>query len=107
VGKNPAKTYEGRAEIPESIKRMYQVDYYSGYLTDYLQSKPYNVTLVRGLRNSTDLQNEVEFLRWLQEDMPDVQMVSIVPDRGIDHVSSSGIKKYEKGGKHSKDRVQE
>jgi len=66
---------------------------YSGLLTDFIQKLPYeNITLIRGLRNSVDLQYEMNQYRYLQDLMPSIQMVSIFCDKEYEHISSSGIR---------------
>jgi len=66
---------------------------YSGLLTDYIKTLPFdNITLIRGLRNSVDLQYEMNQYRYLQDLMPELQMVSIFCDKEYEHISSSGIR---------------
>jgi len=66
---------------------------YSGLLTDFIQTLPFeNITLIRGLRNSVDLQYEMNQYRYLQDLMPSIQMVSIFCDKEYEHISSSGIR---------------
>lgn len=66
---------------------------YSGLLTDFVKTLPYdNVTVIRGLRNSVDLQYEMNQYRYLQDLMPEIQMVSIFCDKEYEHISSSGIR---------------
>lgn len=66
---------------------------YSGLLTDFLKTLPYdNITLIRGLRNSVDLQYEMNQYRYFQDLMPEIQMVSIFSDKEVEHISSSGIR---------------
>jgi pantetheine-phosphate adenylyltransferase len=94
VGNNPEKALKSRAyhqSICETL-RYKQVDFYAGLLTDYIKGKPYPLTIIRGLRNFTDMQSETVQYRWLQELMPDIQLVSIFCDREFEHISSSGIK---------------
>jgi len=76
---------------PEFLKYR-QVDHYTTSVVDYFNSKIYKPTLIRGLRNSIDLQAEIVQTRWLQELDPEIQVVNIVCDREFDHISSSGIR---------------
>ncbi len=74
---------------------------YSGLLTDLLiEATPHyeSVTLIRGLRNSVDLQHEMNQYRYLQDLMPSIQMVSIFCDKEFEHISSSGIRTLSKYG---------
>ena len=58
-----------------------------------------DVTLIRGLRNSTDLQYELTQYRFLQELKPDIKVVSIFCDKEYEHISSSAIRNLSKYGK--------
>jgi phosphopantetheine adenylyltransferase len=67
--------------------------HYNGLLTDFIKNLPYeNVTIIRGLRNSVDLQYELNQYRYFQDLMPEVQVVSIFCDKEFEHISSSGIR---------------
>lgn len=90
-GQNPGKPPHAY-EIPEKIQNQYQVDNYTGWITNYIKSKNYNVTLIRGLRNGSDLNGEINFERYLKDLMPEIQIVSIFTDADVEHISSSGIK---------------
>lgn len=93
-GVNPEKsppTYE----IPDLVAKNRLIIEYHGLLTDVIKKykKEYdNITLIRGLRNSTDLQYEMTQYRFLQDLMPDIQVVSIFCDKEYEHISSSAIK---------------
>jgi pantetheine-phosphate adenylyltransferase len=72
---------------------------YSGLLTDFIKTLPYeNITVIRGLRNSVDLQYEMNQYRYLQDLMPEIQMVSVFCDKEFEHISSSGIRTLTKFG---------
>lgn len=88
-------------DLPKLIKDR-KVILYSGLLTDTikvisneLESIP---TLIRGLRNSTDLQYEMTQYCYLQDMMPEIQVVSIFCDKEYEHISSSGIRLLSKFG---------
>jgi phosphopantetheine adenylyltransferase len=68
-------------------------------LTDFIDSLGYDVTLVRGLRNSIDLQYELTQFQYMQEFKPDIKIVSIFCDKEFEHISSSSIRMLEKYGK--------
>lgn len=66
---------------------------FDGLLTDLIKTLPFdNVTLIRGLRNSVDLQHELNQYRYFQDLMPEIQVVSIFCDKEFEHISSSGIR---------------
>lgn len=93
VGKNPSKkTGASKSKIPQSISDNYQVDYYDGLLPDYLRTKEYQLTVIRGLRSGMDLYGEITQYRYLQDLMPEIQLINIFTDRDIEHISSTGIK---------------
>ena len=65
------------------------------YLTDFitgLEKDWGGVTLVRGLRNSKDLENEQDYYRYLKDIKPNIKMVTIFSDEKYLHYSSSSIK---------------
>lgn len=73
---------------------------YDGLLTDFIDSFNYEVTLVRGLRNSSDFEAEKIQYRYLCDLKPDIKVVNIISDSEFEHISSSSIrtlKKYNKG----------
>jgi len=97
-GVNPGKdasTYQ----LPKLIKHR-QIARYEGLLTDFINELGYDVTVIRGLRNGTDLQYELNQYRYLQE-LSDkkLQIVSIFCDSEFEHISSTGIRQLEKYGK--------
>ena len=68
---------------------------YSGLVTDFitgLEKDWGGVTLVRGLRNSKDLENEQDYYRYLKDIKPNIKMVTIFSDEKYLHYSSSSIK---------------
>ncbi len=56
------------------------------------------ITIIRGLRNATDLQFEMTQYRYLQDLMPNIQVVSFFCDKEFEHISSSGIRLLSKFG---------
>ena len=91
VGKNPEKKDIRIFELPQKIKNR-QIVYYSGLLTELMVDLKYDVTLVRGLRNSTDLQYELTQFKFLQDLRPDIKIVNIFCDKEFEHISSSAIR---------------
>ncbi len=97
-GSNPEKP-ERIWPIPKTIANRQQTKY-EGLLTDHIDSFGYDVTVVRGLRNSTDFQYEQNQYRYIQELKPDIQIINIFCDKEFEHISSSGIRTLEKYNKH-------
>lgn len=89
-GINPDKNNKFE-DLPDYLK-YHQIAKYDGLLTDYLNSLSYEVTLIRGLRNSTDLQYELSQYRYLQDLNPKIKVVSLFCDREYEHISSSAIR---------------
>jgi pantetheine-phosphate adenylyltransferase len=85
--------------VPQSIKDR-QVEEYGGLLTDFVNSLKYEVTVVRGLRNTTDFQYEQNQYRYIQELKPDIKIINIFCDKEYEHISSSGIRTLEQFNKH-------
>lgn len=82
-------------ELP-GILSYRQLESYSVLLTDFVNNLGYPVTIIRGLRNSTDLQYELNQYRYLQDlsSVP-LNIVSIFCDREFEHISSTGIRQLE------------
>jgi len=95
-GVNPDKN-EKIFDLPKSILNRQIVDY-DCLLTDMLCNLGYDVTLIRGLRNSTDLQYELTQFQFLQDTMPDIKIVNIFCDKEFEHISSSAIRSLMKYG---------
>ena len=96
-GINPEKSNDLRP-LPECLSYR-QIEYYDGLLTDFIDSLGYDVTLIRGLRNSIDLQYELTQFQYMQEFKPDIKIISIFCDKEFEHISSSSIRMLEKYGK--------
>lgn len=84
-------------KMPKQVSNRAEVILYGGLLTDCVedvihQYKDAKVTVIRGLRNSVDLQYEMNQYRYFQDLMPAIQMVSIFCDKEFEHISSSGIR---------------
>jgi len=97
-GRNLEKS-ERTWAIPKTIANR-QLTEYHGLLTDYIDSLGYDVTVVRGLRNSTDFQYEQNQYRYIQELKADIKIISIFCDKEFEHISSSGIRTLEQFKKH-------
>ena len=100
-GVNPDKPDTAASPLPESLQNR-QIEHYDGLLTDFLGELPYPVTVIRGLRNATDLQQELIQYRFLQDLSPSIKIVSIFCDREFEHISSSAIRMLQKYGSHYK-----
>ncbi len=97
-GKNPEKNAKSFSQ-PKTIQNR-QIMQYPGLLTDFITSLKYDVTVIRGLRNSTDFQYEQNQYRYMQELKPGIKIVNIFCDKEFEHISSSGIRTLQKYNKH-------
>jgi len=94
-GHNPEKAFNAEYYHKSPLKELNyrQVDFYNGMLTDYLKTKNYPITVIRGLRNTTDMQAELNQYRWLQElTNNNINVVSIFCDKEYEHISSTAIR---------------
>jgi pantetheine-phosphate adenylyltransferase len=100
-GVNPGKdktTYE----LPDVLKYR-QIETYEGLLTEFIDGLGYDVTIIRGLRNGSDLQYELNQYRYLQElGGKNISVTAIFCDMEFEHISSTGIRQLEKYGKAGK-----
>jgi pantetheine-phosphate adenylyltransferase len=109
-GFNPEKN-NALLPMPKLIMDNYIVRDYNCLLTEFIKESQIvyfpekeevfhyeNVTVIRGLRNSVDLQYEMNQYRYLQDLMPDIQLISIFCDKEYEHISSSGIRTLLKYG---------
>lgn len=99
-GKNLDKKEDLRP-LPEAIQ-FRQIENYEGLLTDFINKLDYDVTLIRGLRSVTDLQHELNQLRFLQNFKKDIKVVSFFCDKQFEHISSSAVRQLEKIGEDKK-----
>ena len=102
VGQNTQKSNtKQRFKLPRNLSS-YEIIHYSGLLTDCIRSVHYPVTVIRGLRNTQDFEFENMQLRYLQDTMPEVNIVYFIPDREFLHISSSGIRSLQSIKKHQR-----
>ncbi len=97
-GRNPQKDTR-TWDIPHTIKTR-QITEYHGLLTDHVETFGYDITVIRGLRNSTDFNYEQNQYRYIQELKPDIKIINIFCDKEFEHISSSGIRTLERFNKH-------
>ncbi|GAB4201150.1 MAG: hypothetical protein Fur0023_05290 [Bacteroidia bacterium] len=97
-GENPDKNPR-IFPIPYTIQNR-QIEHYSSLLTDFIKKLNYPVTVIRGLRNSTDFHYEQNQYRYMQELYPDIKIINIFCDKIYEHISSSGIRTLQKYNQH-------
>lgn len=99
-GVNPSKARNLPAEMDlygtvGHLLPYHEVVDFKGLLTDYVKSieaKNCNVTVIRGLRNSYDLEYEANQLRAMQDMYPDIKVVYLYTDAQFQHVSGTMIR---------------
>jgi pantetheine-phosphate adenylyltransferase len=95
-GNNPLKSEDPERE--EYLKMLSkklpnnQVESFDVFLTDYIATKNYSVTIIKGLRNPSDFDSEKLQLRYMEDMNPNIKIAYIISDRKYEHLSSSGIK---------------
>ena len=77
--------------IPDSLK-YHRVIKYDGAINDLLVSHNYPITLIRGLRNTSDFQAEMNYQTFLKEINPDINVVNIFSSPEYIHISSTAIR---------------
>lgn len=76
-----------------------KVEYYFGFLTEYVREKEeegYNVVVIRGLRNGHDFDYEYNQIRFMWDQMPSLNITCLFADPMYMHVSSSAYRALEK-----------
>jgi pantetheine-phosphate adenylyltransferase len=70
----------------------HEVAVFPGLLSDFLQQQPLPATVVRGVRDGTDLEAELRVARFLNELRPGSPVVWISCEPELQHLSSSAIR---------------
>jgi pantetheine-phosphate adenylyltransferase len=86
-------------EISKRIDR--QVIVYNKFLHELVEDYEklgYNVVIVRGLRNGSDLDYEVNQMRFINDFKQNINIIFISPDKEFEHISSSSINKIKEFG---------
>lgn len=79
----------------QSSLRFHEVVSFEGLLTRFVESSPLPLTIVRGVRDGTDLEAELRFTRFLNELRPDTRVVWIACEAELQHLSSNAIRELE------------
>lgn len=100
VGQNSDKVKNDMNTVP-SYFEFKQVEYLDpmGLTTDFIQNNIDNnvdISLIRGLRNGTDLQYEQNQLSYMKDFYADLKVVYITCDKEFEHISSSVIRSINK-----------
>lgn len=90
-GNNSEKVNSFKSELPTTIQNR-QIEYYNGLLTDFLKGLDYPITLIRGLRDANDLLYESNQICFLKDLMPELNIIEILCDKDLNHISSSAVR---------------
>lgn len=105
IGINPDKYSDIDAQRFEQVQKALsgtgiKVESYNTLITEFIQSKKKHsedkIVLVRGLRNGKDFDYEIEQIRYIEDVIPNINVVMIPCSRFLTHVSSSMIKTIQK-----------
>ncbi|HEX8371248.1 MAG TPA: adenylyltransferase/cytidyltransferase family protein [Chthoniobacterales bacterium] len=86
---------EQRSSELRARLRFHEVATFTGLLTSFVDALPHTVSIVRGVRDGTDLEAELRFVRFLNELRPDTGVVWISCEAELQHLSSSAIRELE------------
>lgn len=79
----------------QSRLRFHEVATFGGLLTRFVDEMPLPAKIVRGVRDGTDLEAELRFVRFLNELRPQTGVVWISCEAELQHLSSSAIRELE------------
>lgn len=108
-GINPTKTYDDEQFTISynGLKKLLptrEVTFYSGLLSDFIKKQEGNITLVRGIRNGYDLDMENNFMSYVKDLFPDINVMYIPCDKEFEHISSTAIRSLEGYGEEFGDK---
>jgi pantetheine-phosphate adenylyltransferase len=73
----------------------HEVALFDGLLSRFLDGLGYEAAVVRGVRDGTDLEAELRYVRFLNELRPDTNVVWIGCEAELQHLSSSAVRELE------------
>ena len=99
IGINPDKNYLEREDPKEIEKRLNRpVITYNKFLHELVEDyekEGCKVIVIRGLRNGTDLDYQVNQFRFISDFKKDINVIYLTCDKEYEHISSSAIRKIE------------
>ena len=98
VNRQKARSVEAVEERQAALGRQlcfHEVSGFGGLLSEFLDQLEYSVTVVRGVRDGTDLEAEMRFSRFLNDLRPETQLVWIACQAELQHVSSNAVRELE------------
>ncbi|HVE15179.1 MAG TPA: adenylyltransferase/cytidyltransferase family protein [Chthoniobacterales bacterium] len=95
---------EARFSGLQSRLRFHEVAMFTGLLTSFVDDLPLPVAVVRGVRDGTDLEAELRYVRFLNELRAGTGVVWISCEAELQHLSSSAIRELESIAPHTGER---
>lgn len=77
--------------IPDALK-YHRVIKFDGAINDLITSHDYPISLIRGLRNTSDFQAEMNYQTFLKEINPDINTINIFASPEYLHISSTSVR---------------
>lgn len=78
---------ENSNKVVKDVLKYHQVESYTS-LIEYIKSKPYHLTLVRGIHNTHDMQIEQDMRTTLQDIEKDVDVIYFMCNNHVSHITS-------------------
>ena len=89
------ETAQARCAELQSRLRFHEVTSFDGLLTDFIDRQESPIAVVRGVRDGTDLEAELRYVRFLNDLRPETSVVWISCEAELQHLSSSAIRELE------------
>jgi pantetheine-phosphate adenylyltransferase len=92
---NSADSAHERFADLQSRLCFHEVTVFDGLLSTFLDGLGYEATVVRGVRDGTDLEAELRYVRFLNEPRPETNVAWIGCEAELQHLSSSAVRELE------------
>lgn len=89
------ETAQQRCAELKARLRFHEVTIVEGLLTDFIDRQDFPLTIVRGVRDGTDLEAELRYVRFLNDLRPQTSVTWISCEAELQHLSSSAIRELE------------
>ncbi len=86
---------QGRHDRLKQQMKFHQVDLFSGLLPDYLSGMEDSVTVIRGVRDGTDLEADLRYARFLKDLGAKAPVIWVACEAATQHISSSAVRELE------------
>lgn len=84
-----------RSGLQQHQLRFHEVAAFGGLMTEFIEQQPLPISVVRGVRDGTDLEAELRISRFMRELRPGTPVVWIGCEAAWQHVSSSSLRELE------------